>query len=360
MNNKVLFYGALGDRVGGGESGNKRTLFFLNKLGYKVHTIKKPYPVKSKLKYILYPTDLTLSIISFIFSLRKVNYIHISAFYGNLIYIEIILVLISKLFNKKVTYEIRGGGMDYYLQHKGFFYCLCFNLVIRLSDAILSQGKENFKTLFEISSKINKFYYYPNVLSDDKIPGHLITRNYNGNINLIFFGRLVRDKNIKTIILSIKELINSSNFNFNLKLIGEFDDLNYEEEVSKEVLGFEKNISILPPCSFNELKLYLIDSHFFIFPSSNFREGQSNSLTESILYGVIPVASYQGFNKSTIDEELFMIKDINHHEISKKIIKIISLGQHELISLSHNLQEKSKNKFSEKNVINVLNKIYEQ
>jgi glycosyltransferase involved in cell wall biosynthesis len=360
MNNKVIFFGALGDKVGGGESGNKRTLFFLNKLGYEVLVIPKPYPIKSKLKYVFYPLSLFWSIIHFTFKSRRVKYSHISAFYGNLIYIEIILVLISKLLRKKVVYEIRGGGMDYFLDQKGFLYEFCFRVVIRLSDVILSQGKENFKTLNEILSNENKIYYYPNVLSEDKMPDHLITRNYTGNLNLIFFGRLARDKNIKTIILSIKELINNSSINYKLKLIGEFDDLNYEKEVSKEVLGFEKYISILPPCSFNELRLHLIDSHFFIFPSSNLREGQSNSLTESILYGVIPIASYQGFNKSTIDKELFMFKEINHQVISRKIIKISSLGQNELSSLSHNLQEKSRVKFSEKNAINVLSEIYGQ
>ena len=116
----------------------------------------------------------------------------------------------------------------------------------------------------------------------------------------------------------------------------------------------------MPPCSFNELKSYLTKSHFFIFPSSNFREGQSNSLTESLLYGVLPVANYQGFNESTIDDEMFMVKEIKTKAISDKLDDLIRLGQNKLNLISKDLQIKSKIKFSEKSVISVLKKVYDQ
>lgn len=356
----ILFFGALGDSVGGGESGNKRTLFFLKKIGYNVLVVKKPYPVQSKLKYIIYPLTLLWSIIRFSFKLKGVKYSHISAFYGNLIYIEIILVLISKLLRKTVVYEIRGGGMDYFLQEKGFFYSFCFKVVIRISDVILSQGKENFNTINLITSGRKNIHHYPNVLSEDKIPNQLINRDYTGNLNLIFFGRLSKDKNIDIIIEVLKDLILKKKSDCNLLLVGEFSDSLYQEEIKKSIIGFENHITIIPPCSFNDLQTYLMDSHFFIFPSSNLREGQSNSLTEALLFGLIPVASNQGFNKSTINDEMFMIKEISVEKISNKLIELIKLGHGRLKSISKELQSEARIKFSEKKVIKTLKEIYEE
>lgn len=355
----ILFFGALGDSVGGGESGNKRTLFFLKKIGYDVLVVKKPYPHKSKLKYILYPLSLLWSIKRFSFKLKEVKYSHISAFYGNLIYVEIILVLISKLLKKTVVYEIRGGGMDYFLQQKGFFYSFCFKAVIRLSDVILSQGKENFQTIKLIIPGRNNIHHYPNVLTEDKIPNKLIERDYRDTLNLIFFGRLSRDKNVDIIIGVLKDLISKKKSDCNLLLVGEFSDSVFEKEIKKSMTGFENHITIVPSCDFKELQSYLIRSHFFIFPSSNFREGQSNSLTEALLFGLIPVASDQGFNKSTINDEMFMIKDVNVESVSNKLIELINLGNARLKSISKKLQNNARLKFSEKKVIKTLKEIYD-
>ena len=360
MNNKVIFFGALGGRVGGGESGNKRTLFFFNKIGLEVIVVSKPYPVKSKIKYISYPINLVLSLIKFSINCHNAKYSHISAFYGNLVYFELFMVLISKLFNNIVVYEIRGGGMDYFYAKKSPFYRFCFRSVIRLSDFILSQGKENFKTLNIILSDLKKTYYYPNVLSDEKSPNKIINRNYNGEINLIYFGRFSRDKNINIIILAVKQLLQKTNIDFKLKLIGNFDNFNYEKEIRNEVVGFEDHITILPPCDFSALRLHLTNSHFFIFPTSNFREGQSNSLTEAMMFGIIPIASKQGFNESTIDNNLLMLEDINCEVIVEKILNILSLGQDELSSLSFDLQVKCRQKFNQKFATNVLREVYER
>ena len=355
----IIFFGALGASVGGGESGNKRTLYFLDKIGYDVLVVKKPYPSKSKLKYILYPLSLLRSIIRFSFRLKGVKYAHISAFYGDLIYIEIILVLMAKLRRKIVVYEIRGGGMDHFLRIRGFFYRFCFKSVIRLSDVILSQGKENMETINIITSGRKNIYYYPNVLSAAKIPNHLVQRTYRGTFKLIYFGRLTKDKNIDIIVEVLKDLVLNKKLDCTLLLIGEFSDVAYQGKIKESILGLENYISILAPCSFDDLKTYLLDSHFFIFPSSNLREGQSNSLTEALLFGLIPVASYQGFNKSTINNEMFMIDDISVEKITNKLIELINLGSDSLKSISNELQSEARIRFSEKKVIETLKVIYE-
>ena len=41
-------------------------------------------------------------------------------------------------------------------------------------------------------------------------------------------------------------------------------------------------------------------SHFFLFPSQNKFEGHSNALTEAMAFGLVPITSNYGFNKTVV------------------------------------------------------------
>ena len=41
-------------------------------------------------------------------------------------------------------------------------------------------------------------------------------------------------------------------------------------------------------------------AHFFVFPSQEKMEGHSNSLTEAMTFGVVPIVSAAGFNASIV------------------------------------------------------------
>src|SRR5690606_24617907 len=94
----VLFYGPLGSRkkfvVGGGETGNLRTIHLLKKNNYNVITLQKPYPVKNTLGYAVYMVKMLLKIFNLFFLLitHKIDTVHISGFYLHLVYHEYFLV----------------------------------------------------------------------------------------------------------------------------------------------------------------------------------------------------------------------------------------------------------------------------
>src|SRR5690554_4998906 len=133
----VLFYGPLGSRkkfvVGGGETGNFRTIHLLKKNNYRIITLQKPYPVKSFPGYAVYMLKMMLKIFNLIFLLmaRKINTVHISGFYLHLVYHEYFLVLISKLFKKKCIYELRGGGVEEAYKQRSFIYRYFFNETLK-------------------------------------------------------------------------------------------------------------------------------------------------------------------------------------------------------------------------------------
>jgi glycosyltransferase involved in cell wall biosynthesis len=66
---------------------------------------------------------------------------------------------------------------------------------------------------------------------------------------------------------------------------------------TKEVFEF---IRFSAPQDFNTLKIQLLKSHFFVFPTKNEMEGHSNAMTESMAFGVVPICSDHGFNRSVV------------------------------------------------------------
>ena len=333
MKNKILFFGALGKSglkiVGGGETGNQRTIKMLESLGFIIIKSFKPYPDK-KPKVLFYLIEILVSIFAFIWKLisnfNSIYKCHISAFYGYLIYYEFILVLISKLFKKKVVYEIRGGGMELFYNQRGYLYRLFFKSTINLADSILSQGQENARLLQILLKKSfkQKYVYYPNNIEDSKLPEINIIKDFNGSLNLVYFGRFCENKNIDIIIDSFYK-IKKENINFNLILIGKFVDENYKKKLFALIdeLQINEDIKIYPPSSFDEISKILVKSHFFIFPSENIREGHSNSLTEAMAYGLIPISSDVGFSSSVINDPILILNEINSNEIVKIILDLI-------------------------------------
>ena len=62
-----------------------------------------------------------------------------------------------------------------------------------------------------------------------------------------------------------------------------------------------------PACQYEELVAFLKLSHFFLFPTHEYGEGHSNSLTEAMSYGVVPVASDWGYNKSVVGDDNLIV-----------------------------------------------------
>jgi len=356
MKNKILFFGALGSPkktiVGGGETGNLRTIKMLESLGFSIIRIYKPYPQKLFLKYLFYFISIILSIVNFFLTLltnrKQIKFCHITGFYSHLIYYEYILVLISKVFKKQTIYEIKGGGMDFYYDNGSIIYRFFFRALLKKTDIIMSQGLENKKLIKEINKKTfhEKFIYYPNYIEAQKLPKELVKKNLNGKLKLIYFGRISRDKNVNIVITSLSELIKLGH-SVQLNLIGNYIDEIYEKEIKTLIneLNLSNYVNISPPSSFTIISGYLEESHFFIFPSINKREGHSNSLTEAMAYGVVPISSNIGFSGSVINNNKLLLKNINNSSIVKLINNIIKEDSFEQYSVS--CQNRVRNLYSE-------------
>lgn len=357
----IIFCGPLGDRVGGGESGNRKTISLLEGMGLEVRRVGKPYPKDvGLLRPILYIFQLLFYIVRFVFSLiasPKESFVHISGFYGHLIYLEFILVLISMAFRVPCVYELRAGGAITFYKNGSFFYKFFFKYTVVMSDYVLCQGKEYQSFIFECFSK--EAMYYPNFIEKVKFDSLLSGDSRSSDdsiIKLVYFGRVVPSKNVKSVI-KVAGSLKKSGYNVILDIIGSCDS-NYKIELDEMCRDLELvgDVNFLGVLYGESLLLRLMNYHFFIFPTTEKREGHSNSLTEAMACGVVPIVTDYGFNKSVLSNDSLVIGTLDSDEFYKKIIDVWKGGQ--WLHLSKKVRERVENNYLDSVVKEDLMAIY--
>lgn len=336
METKTIYYtGSLpskgGMPYGGGEVGNLRTIRMLRSFGYNVKSVRrrrsgvKDSWLKARL---LYPFRTMANICGWFFVLlfgsRDNSFAHISGFYGKTIYVETLQVFVANLLGYRIVYELRGGGATAFFEKGSGLYRKQFRYILNKANYLLSQGKENQPLLHSLCS--TPVYYYPNCVQRGNYPKEMPEKD-SDTINLIFFGRIEADKN-PLMIVKVAALLQKEFDNITLTILGngQTELVEKVKEQMQETLHSE-SWYLLPGCAHEELLHVLADKHFYIFPSEQIREGQSNAVTEAMGYGVIPIASPQGFNRSTIGNKTLIVEDMSAEAYAERIAMIIRNDQ---------------------------------
>ena len=365
--NRIYFFANFGDwdkvPYGGGEVGNRRTLSFLKEGHFNVIAIPKYLRVEnhSFANLIKLGCKIIGNIFKFflvlIFGTRKNSLVHIAGFYGPMIYFEYILISISRFLGYTSIYEMRGGGADTYFKEGSITYKKYFRKALLKSNVIFTQGLENIPLIKQINPDIEVFYY-PNCVTKEFYPSQYPEKPTN-RINLFYFGRISQTKNVNIVIDTFIEL-HSQFKNVFLSIVGNYNDENYmnslKDKITKNKL--DNYIQIFPACNHEELKKHLADKHFYIFPSTEPHEGHSNALTEAMAWGLIPIATPQGFNRSVINNDNLIVKELNCKEFAQIIASIIANNQ--ITSLSLQMFERIMNYYTDKIVYQQLITEYKQ
>lgn len=327
MKKHIYFYGSLPPKnkaaYGGGEIGNLRTVKMLRSLGYDVTTVRKLRSKSSAstfIKLFTYPWRLLDGVVKFFFTVLSGNrksIVHISGFGGHTIFNEFLIVATSKLMGYFTIFEIRGGG---YFINQSKWYVIFRNWILRHSDYIFSQGMENKPLIEQVCQK--PFFYYPNYLEDDFIP-KVMPHKPDGAFNMVFFGRVEKEKNVRLIVETAAILQKQYN-NITLTIIGN-GQADYVADIRN--LMHDRLVSgsyeLLPGCPHDELRQHLMDKHFYIFPSGQIFEGHSNAVTEAMAYGIVPVASPQGFSRTVVGNDELIVDELSAEQYAKRIARII-------------------------------------
>ena len=100
-------------------------------------------------------------------------------------------------------------------------------------------------------------------------------------------------------LLQAARLLRARGLPVGVRIAGDGDP-RYLERLQRESAA--EDVQWLGPLRETEVIDLLRRAHFFVFPTRYYGEGQSNSLTEAIACGCVPIASRHGFNEAVVGE----------------------------------------------------------
>ena len=148
-------------KIGGGERGCQRTIVLYEKLGVEVISIEKPNLGRGKWAFLYYSL-ITPFLLIIILMRTPQAAVHITGFYENQLFYEYMIFFISRLFGRKIVYELRNGTMVKTFSHHSWLYRKAMQTMVEKSSAVLCQGWE-FVVFIKQRWKANTIYY-PNYI----------------------------------------------------------------------------------------------------------------------------------------------------------------------------------------------------
>ncbi|MCE3271492.1 MAG: hypothetical protein K0S57_1889 [Ramlibacter sp.] len=301
MPQTVFFYGPLKDQrttVGGGETGNERTLAVLTKLGFSIRRMPKILRrpgLGGLARYAVGNVSILFRCISGL-AREKDSSLHVASFYGNSLYLEVLYILAARILGRQVILEFRAGGVAEFYAHSGPLYRALFRYAVKASHSVLVQGVR-YLGFVKTLSRNTRIYHYPNFLLGSEIENTAERRSCAPPMRLIYFGRISASKNIDFVLSICAEL--GTDFQCDIVGAGPPNYIAHLRERA-EVPALRGKIRILPPADRSELQELLREQHFFVFPTREPREGHSNALNEAMAAGVVPLVSNYGFNEEVL------------------------------------------------------------
>lgn len=326
--NKIIFYAPLGkdtppEKIGGAEAGCLKTKKIYESAGFHVFVLDKPAMSRGKLRFAFEMALVPLKLFALCNKLGKGVPVHIVGFYTKIAVFERFLMNIAHFCGNKVIYELRNGSMVLTYKEGTQNYREILKDLLLKPEIVLCQGKEYVDFIREQWGVERSFY--PNYIMDDFIQPNNINRPRP--VRLIYFGRVTESKNVDVIIESLG-LIRKAGIEATLDVIGgcNEDYMNLLRDKA-QLANVKEFVTFYGRRPFAFIAEKLRDSHYFLFPSTEKQEGHSNSLTEAMGCGVVPIVSTAGFNVSICGNNDLVVQDINAEAFAAKVIAIETSGR---------------------------------
>lgn len=343
----------------GGQSSARRVARGIEDMGFHVHIIRrhraemeKRFAHKAEVLFFAF-VDL-IKIVVFLLPKNRKHYafMHLS-YAGSLVPYEYILSLVTRFLGFKCLLYIKGGQvLDCYTNGTKLHKWL-YRQTLNLQEIVFFEGIESMDMARTLTTR--PLCFFPNYVSEDQIPEQ-VGRRDEQIVNICYFGRIAPDKNVHVVVKSF-ELLCEMGINAHLTIIGGAGQRkNYVSQVDAMIKNsiYSDKISRYGLSPFSFIRQILQLQHFFIFPTKEKCEGHSNSLTESMSQGVIPIVSDYHFNRSVVGNELLVVKGYDPQLYADRIRKI--LNSCDLYALSKELHLRVKENFAYRVV---TNRVYE-
>ncbi len=330
---KIIFYAPLGkntppEKIGGAEVGCLKTKAIYEQANIEVVTIHKPAKSKGLLSFAI---EMLITPIKLLMTVRREGPkvpVHIVGFYKKNAKFERLLMNIAHFCGNKVIYELRNGSMIATYQNGSSSYRLVLKDLLLKPEIVLCQGLE-YVNFIEKKWGVKRSFY-PNYIMDDFVKP--INKERPKPLKLIYFGRITESKNVDVSIQILAKL-RESGLAASLDIIGGCSD-SYMEKLRNSVKenNVENYVNFFGRKPFDFIASKLEFAHYFLFPSVEKEEGHSNSLTEAMGFGVVPLVSDAGFNSSICGINELVILQIDAGLYANKIIEIENKGLWEYYS----------------------------
>lgn len=222
------------------------------------------------------------ALVQFIFTVSKFDLVHINMASDASLYRKLPFIGITKMFGKKLVIHQHGGNI------KQFYYSECsskrrkfIQKILRKADAFIVVAPY-LKDIFKDIVEEEKIIVLPNAI---EIPEN-IQKEYTEQ-NLLFLGRLCKEKGIHELLDAVKDLKNEFP-GLHLYLGGVW----VEEELERKAGQCEDYVHYLGWIDAKQKNKYLKKCNIFVLPT--YFEGLPMSLLEGMAYGCACVASEVG------------------------------------------------------------------
>jgi glycosyltransferase involved in cell wall biosynthesis len=197
--------------------------------------------------------------------------------------------------------DIRAGSYRSSYESRGPLYRAGCRAVLRAADLIVSQDPKTVDYLRRLTGRSAE--YVPN--HTECVSAAEPSRPEPGagdEVRLIYFGAMRMEKGIDRIVTACGWLVRRGQ-PASLTLIGASQPrVRAEIEALACANGITSFVAIHPPVSPDELRGLCAHGHFFLFPTRWIGEGHSNSLTEAMAWGLVPIASDWGCNALVVGD----------------------------------------------------------
>jgi len=337
--------------VSGISSLTKLLIIYNNYINYFLIEVGRKDSQKRNAQWLINQIALINNFIKKLIIERDIKIVHINIPLSKLaIFINFILVILSKLFNKKVLVHLRGGSLSL---NKNVNRLEKFTILscLKLADKIIVLGNKEFLFITQFYG-IKKYIIIviPNAV---ETPKNILYRQEDAPLKIIFIGRIDMDKGLEEILSALGSIKNKIDYHFYLAGTGP-DEQKFIPQCI-ETLGTK--FSYLGVLNSAEKIPFFENADIFLLPT--YFEGLPNALLESMAYGVVPIVTPVGsIPEVVIDEKngfIIPVKDFN--SIINKIL-ILHYDRKLLKAMGNASNETILNSFSIDEYITKLNTIY--
>ena len=342
MASKLFVFGNIGDlrqlpKGGGGQTSCRRVIQGFQEAGLEIAHVSRHFAEwKGKLLHVIEVLLFgVIDLFKIFLHLRKEDpsctlFFHMT-FSGPLLPYEYIVTKLVRMMGFKSVMYLQGGQFLHYYNKGGKRYRQLFAKVLNMQECVMFEGKEGIDLVRAFTSV--PLAHFPSYTFNKDIPQEPPLRPAD-KIGLIFFGRIDPNKNVG-VIIDCFELLCKKYDNIYLTIIGgPGNSPQYVSDIDRKITqsAYANHISRYGLSPYPFIKEMMQTHHFFVFPTKEPCEGHSNSLSEAMSQGLVPIVSKHNFNPSIVGNEALVVDSYSPEDYAKAISTIIEAGDFQLIS----------------------------